>query len=218
MGEKLGLEKTLYYLLITRLIGIRYEYYTPVDQETITLMENYGEKEVKVKQLGPKQSHEMLGIMTSPIPNVKEQVGSLTKLMKKWKKDMINPRPNPRDVRVSYKTQLRPKISYRLVTMVVPKSRLHNAQQVLLSTFKHSLSLSEKTANEKMRISARYGRYSVDDLHLEVVGIKARFAIQHIRNDDSVGRSIHIQLAHHQLESGLTPSVTTQRERLEYLI
>lgn len=67
-----------------------------MEQEKITLTEKYGEDEVEVKQLGPKKSYEMLGILTSPILNVKEQLESVTRPMNKWKKDMRDPRLNPR--------------------------------------------------------------------------------------------------------------------------
>ena len=57
----------------------------------------------------------------------------------------------------------------------------------------------------------------MDDLHIEVVKIQVLFTIQNIRNGDSVGRRIKIQLAQHELESGLAPPFTTLRGRPKYL-
>ena len=97
----------------------------------------------------------MLGILKSSILNLNEQLEILTKTMEKWKKDTREPMLNPRDVRVSYKPQRRPKVAYWLVTMVVPRPTPHSAGNIILSTYKKYISLSEKMDKSKIRIPAR---------------------------------------------------------------
>ena len=57
----------------------------------------------------------------------------------------------------------------------------------------------------------------MNDIFIERVGTQTAFAIQHIRNNDSVGRRFRILLAQHQMQSGLSRSVLGKKGRPEYL-
>ena len=96
-------------------------------------------------------------------------------------------------------------------------AQLHQAQQPIMSTYKHSLTLSEKKVDSKMRIPNCYGGYALTDLHIETVRIQTEFLVQHLRNGNSVGRRMKIQLSQHQLESGLREQVVSKKGRPGYL-
>ena len=61
------------------------------------------EEAMDVRKIGPKQSHRMLGILKSLIPDVNEQIESFAALMEKCRSDMRDLRLIPADVQVSYR-------------------------------------------------------------------------------------------------------------------
>ena len=77
---------------------------------------------------------------------------------------------------------------YGFVTNNATKENLKKLQQKIRPTYKHAFHLPVKAANEKMCIPREYGCNGMDDLFIERVRIQSSFTVQHIRNNDSVGK------------------------------
>ena len=181
------------------------------------LNENYGREEVRVKQLPPTKAHKMLGILVAPAEDVGAQLSKMNDAVRDWKDTMRDPRLNASDVKLSYECQICPRLYYGLVTNRATEEQLGKLQQMMMPEFKHMYRLPVTTANGKMRIPKCYGGYGMNDIFIERVGTQTAFAIQHIRNNDSVGRRFRILLAQHQMQSGLSRSVLGKKGRPEYL-
>ena len=216
-GGKLAIEKTVIYGLGTELKGTRVEFVSREQDPPFILNENYGEEKVKVRQLPPTKAHKMLGILVAPVEDVGAQLKKMETAVRDWKATMKDPRLNAADVRLSYECHICPRLYYGLVTNRATERQLDRIQQLMMPEFKHTFKLPVTTANRKMRIPKSYGGYGMDDIFLERVGIQTAFAIQHIRNNDSVGRRFRILLAQHQLQSGISRSVLEKRGRPGYL-
>ena len=128
---------------------------------------------------------------------------------------MRDPRLCPFDVKTSYSSQLLPKLKYTLVTCAASEEQLRKIHQGVMGTYKHALKLPITATDAKMRIPHAYGGYGLESLHIEMTSVQAIFAVQHLRNGDSVGRRIRILLEHHQMETGLSTSILEASGRPE---
>ena len=216
-GGKLAIQKTITYHLGTCRDGERYSFFLKEQDPPFKLTENFGSRTWDVKHYPPTKPHKMLGIQTAPVECVQKQVNSLKEKIAKWKEDMKDPRLNASDIKLSYNSQLSPKIKYPMVTCAATEGQLESVCQGMMETYKRAMKLPKTAENAKMHIPVAYGGYGLDNLHIEMTCIQANFAVQHVRNNDSVGRRLKILLEYHQLESGLLPSVLGPEGRPDYL-
>ena len=88
-----------------------------------------------------------------------------------------------------------------------------------MPSIKHGLGVSRKTETDILYFPYSYGGYGVLDLHLAQLVEQSRYMIQHLRNNDSVGRRIRISIEVSQLESGINRKITRNGEiqKLKYM-
>ena len=88
-----------------------------------------------------------------------------------------------------------------------------------LPSLKHALSLASTVETSMIYIPDIYGGYGIIDVEVEMLAEQARYCVQHLRNDDSLGKRIKILIENHQLESGLNDTILQSPDlsSLEYL-
>ena len=130
-----------------------------------------------MKQLGPTKPHKIMNIQTIPIINCRIKVIVIESTIQKWRFYTKDCRLRPEDLQVSYRSQLTPKISCQLVMMETGQQELEKSRGIMLKTYKNSLHLPEKMETFKTRIPGRYGGYSLDNIHIEIMKIHVSYVV-----------------------------------------
>ena len=73
-----------------------------------------------------------------------------------------------REIHVSYRIQLLPKILYHMVALVVTEEQLKKVEQRAMMKITHLHELPVTAANEKMYFPRKYGGYGVINLQTEI--------------------------------------------------
>ena len=156
----------------------------------------------------PDEAHKLLGVLTDPAGTGREQVVYMSNQAREWNTRMMNAPISSLLKRISYTTELVPRLTYPLPAGTLTQEECEEIMRLAMPSIKHSQGLSRTTETGVMYFPYAFGGYGVQDLHLTQVAEQARYVVQHLRNRDSVGRRIRISIEVSQLESGINQRIT----------
>ena len=207
-GGKLAIDKTMHYSLFPEQRCDRKRYMRAKDTGIhLCLTENFGTVEIPLKRFEANQSHKLLGVHTDPAGQGTDQVLSMMRHTKDWHSRMRISTLSPKLKYLSYMAELRPKLLYPLPAAFLEARDITKIMKPALPSLKHALCLASTVENSIIYIPDIYGGYGIIDVEVEMLAEQARYCVQHLRNDDSLGRRIKILIENHQLESGLNDTI-----------
>ena len=219
-GGRLALDKTMFYPLFPEhgYLEKRYKQATETGVQ-IELSENFSEAKQPLRMYKPDEAHKLLGVLTDPASTMKEQIAYMKGQSEVWNSKIQNAPIPPSLKRLSFQTELTPKLKYPLPTVTLYPNECDLILSPALPSIKHGLGLAKTTNTKVIFFPYAYGGYNTMDLHAEHLADQARYMIQHLRNGDSTGRRITISTGISQMEAAIARSITRTGEitRLNYL-
>ena len=207
-GGKFALDKTMCYVLIPDMGGMERRYLGGKEIDLkLELNENFKGTTTTLNRYQPEEAHKMLGIYTDPASTLKEQKEYMTAQAKEWNTRMLGSTLDSSAKWLSYRTELCPRLRYSLPAISLTEAECKRILHPAIPSIKHGLGISRTAPNEVIHFPHEFGGYGVMDLHIEKLAEQTRYIVQHLRNNDSLGKRVLISIGTTQMESGINQHI-----------
>ena len=137
----------------------------------------------------------------------------------KWNQKMESSTLSPDLKLLSYNTELLPKLMYPLPVISISGEEASKIIKPALPAIKNAMGLPQTAQGDDLMIPKTYGGFGVVDLEAQETAVQAKYMVQHLRNNDSLGRRLRILVEDYQLEAGTSQSILERAtlKKLNYL-
>ena len=129
-----------------------------------------------------------------PTSTLCEQIEYTTQKARAWNGIMLGLTLASRAKRLSYRTEVFPRMAYALPAISLSKKDCNQTTKPALTSIKHGFGISKSLPNEMIFFPREYRGYGVIDLHVGKMAEQTKYIVQHLRNQDSLGRRVMISV------------------------
>ena len=107
----------------------------------IALTENFGSTAIQLKRLEADKAHKLLGVHNDPAGVGEEQIKYMSRHATEWHLQMLHSTLTPVQKRLSYMSELLPKLRYPLPGVTISEQEAERIVRPVLTSVKHAFGL-----------------------------------------------------------------------------
>ena len=157
--------------------------------------------------LNPSEGRKMLGTVSAPDGNTKDQEKELYEKAQNWGNKIKSGYLNRYDVSMSLRQGIMKALEYPLGVSLISEDQCKHIMSPILSPFLQKLGINSKTSREIIHGPIQYGGLQVPHLYSSQGIQKVRMLLGHCRKQDKTGCIIKIALGTLQQEVGISTPI-----------